>query len=61
VRVGSQNDWLAISATSGGVLALAADGSLWFWPDRGSYEYQQRLLQLPKQPQFLGSVFGASN
>ena len=42
------------------VLALAADGSLWLWPDRGYYNYTS-LLKLPKQPEFLGNVLDTSN
>jgi len=56
-RVGIHNDWVAIASTWGNVIALAADGSLWLWPDREQYE-QSTLLKLPKQPQFLGNVFG---
>ncbi len=42
------------------VIALAADGSLWFWPNREQYE-RSTLLKLPKQPQFLGNVFGKAD
>jgi alpha-tubulin suppressor-like RCC1 family protein len=56
-RVGIHNDWVAIANTWADVIALAADGSLWLWPDREQYE-QSTLLKLPKQPQFLGNVFG---
>jgi hypothetical protein len=38
------------------VIALAADGGLWLWPDRELYP--QYLLKLPKQPQLLGNIFG---
>ena len=34
---------------------------LWFWPDRESYEYDEALLKIPKQPQFLGNVFDSKN
>jgi ABC-type transport system involved in multi-copper enzyme maturation permease subunit len=62
-RLGIHNDWVAITITEGGVVSLAADGSLWFWPDRRNYEYQYRplLLKLPKQPEFLGNVFGKAD
>jgi hypothetical protein len=40
------------------VVALAADGSLWFWPSQDNYRYSQALMRLPKQPRFLGNVFG---
>jgi alpha-tubulin suppressor-like RCC1 family protein len=56
-RVGIHNDWVAIAQTWEDVIALAADGSLWLWPDREQYE-QATLLKLPKQPEFLGNVFG---
>ncbi len=59
-RVGIHNDWIAITKAWNDVVALAADGSLWFWPDREQYE-QSTLLQLPKQPRFLGNVFSTGN
>ena len=56
VRLGIHNDWVAIANTWSDVIALAADGSLWLWPDRKQYE-QDTLLKLPKQPQPLGNIF----
>ncbi len=31
-RLGSHADWLAIADAPGGIVSLAADGSLWYWP-----------------------------
>jgi hypothetical protein len=59
-RLGIHNDWVALAGNWGDVVALAGDGSLWLWPDREQYE-EQTLLKLPKQPQFLGNVFGKAN
>jgi hypothetical protein len=59
-RLGIHNDWVAITGKSGSVIALAADGSLWLWPDRQYYD-NGYLLKLPKQPQFLGNIFGNGN
>ena len=59
-RLGIHNDWVAIAGTWEDVIALAADGSLWLWPDREQYE-RYTLLKLPKQPQFLGNVFGKAD
>jgi hypothetical protein len=59
-RLGIHDDWVAITSRWRSVIALAADGSLWLWPDRKSYDYGY-LLKLPKQPQFLGNVFGKGN
>jgi hypothetical protein len=42
------------------VIALAADGSLWLWSDKQSYG-NNYLLKLPKQPQYLGNVFGKAD
>jgi hypothetical protein len=56
-RLGIHNDWVALANNWEDVIALAADGSLWLWPDRAQYE-QQTLLKLPKQPDFLGNVLG---
>ena len=55
-RLGIHNDWVAIASTWQNVIALAADGSLWLWPNSIEYE-QETLLKLPKQPEFLGNVF----
>ena len=57
IRLGIHNDWVAIANTWEDVIALAADGSLWLWPNRDQYE-RSTLLKLPKQPQLLGNVFG---
>ena len=59
-RLGIHNDWVAIASAWEDVVALAADGSLWLWPDREQYE-RYTLLKLPKQPQLLGNVFGKSD
>jgi hypothetical protein len=57
-RLGIHDDWVALAETRDGVVALAADGSLWFWPSQDNYRYSQALMRLPKQPRFLGNVFG---
>jgi hypothetical protein len=57
-RLGIHNDWVAITSNWDYEIALAADGSLWLWPDHEQYE-QQTLLKLPKQPEFLGNVLTA--
>jgi alpha-tubulin suppressor-like RCC1 family protein len=59
-RLGIHNDWVAIANTWEDVIVLAADGSLWLWPDREQYE-RYTLLKLPKQPQFLGNIFGKAD
>jgi hypothetical protein len=59
-RLGIHNDWVAITSRWSSVIALAADGSLWLWPDKKSYD-NGYLLKLPKQPQFLGNVFGKAD
>jgi ABC-type transport system involved in multi-copper enzyme maturation permease subunit len=62
VRLGIHHDWRAITAGDRGIVSLAADGSLWFWPNPEAYEYMRIMIQLPKQPKFLGNVFdGADN
>jgi hypothetical protein len=57
VRLGIHRDWLALVVVESGIVTLAADGSLWFWPDPNLYDYTQPLIELPKQPQFIGNVF----
>jgi hypothetical protein len=64
-RMGIHNDWIAIANTWGGVVALAADGSLWLWPLENDYDRESigrmALLKLPKQPEFLGNIFGKAD
>ena len=55
-RLGIHNDWVAIGSAWDGIVSLAADGSLWFWPGANS-----ALLKPPKQPQLLGNVFGKAD
>jgi len=55
IRLGSHRDWVALSNSAwNGAEALAADGSLWFWPDRNMES--ATWLRLPRQPQPLGNV-----
>jgi alpha-tubulin suppressor-like RCC1 family protein len=60
VRLGIHKDWVALANRWEDVIAIAADGSLWLWPDREQYE-QSTLLKLPKQPQPLGNLFGKAD
>jgi alpha-tubulin suppressor-like RCC1 family protein len=61
-RLGIHNDWVSITKCwDDGAVALAADGSFWFWPDWANYQYPQPLLKLPKQPEFLGNIFGKAD
>jgi hypothetical protein len=32
VPLGTHADWVAITEAPGGIVSLAADGSLWYWP-----------------------------
>jgi ABC-type transport system involved in multi-copper enzyme maturation permease subunit len=54
-RLGIHNDWVGLTGTWNGVVSLAADGSLWLWRDRSI------LLKPPKQPEFLGNIFGKTD
>ena len=58
-RLGFHNDWLGLTGTWDGEVALAADGSLWFWPNADYYA--GAMMKAPKQPQLLGNVFGKGN
>jgi hypothetical protein len=54
IRLGTHSDWIAIGNMMDGVVALAADGSLWLWRvdlDTG------RLLQASRKPTSLGNIF----
>jgi ABC-type transport system involved in multi-copper enzyme maturation permease subunit/alpha-tubulin suppressor-like RCC1 family protein len=36
VRLGTHSDWIGVASTFGGIVSLAADGSLWYWPLAGN-------------------------
>lgn len=66
VRLGTHADWIAISGDSEAVTALAADGSLWYWPLFDTQNYYEGhselasilpLLDVSRKPQRLGNVF----
>jgi ABC-type transport system involved in multi-copper enzyme maturation permease subunit len=70
VHLGTHSDWTAIVSANGGIISLAADGSLWFWPlDRADYYENvyysgngdgsqfEPLLDISHKPQFLGNIF----
>jgi hypothetical protein len=72
VRLGTHSDWIAISGNRDNVTALAADGSLWFWPlenvnDIGEFygtgffnngdSHFEPLLDISRKPQLLGNIF----
>jgi hypothetical protein len=75
VRLGTHSDWIAISGGNDGVTALAADGSLWYWPlvDASHFADMARassifgeisgtpVLDISRKPQFLGNVFDAKD
>ncbi len=57
-RLGIHHDWVALVSEWYGTETLAADGSLWLWPN-------PRLegatwLRLPRQPALLGNIFAAN-
>jgi hypothetical protein len=72
VQLGTHSDWIAIADYNGhSVVALAADGSLWYWPLAWQPYYysddQERplhvspILDLSHKPQLLGNVFDAGS
>jgi hypothetical protein len=73
VRLGTHSDWIAISRNEMGVTALAADGSLWFWPLVNGSELGVMAgsifnpkdvspwLDISRKPQYLGNVFADKN
>ncbi|HTB83993.1 MAG TPA: hypothetical protein VK742_10095 [Candidatus Sulfotelmatobacter sp.] len=71
VRLGTHSDWIAVSGYGGSVTALAADGSLWYWPlssvgeEYESYVNSNQkevhpLIDSSRKPQLLGNVFAAT-
>jgi len=76
VRLGTHSDWIAIAGEQGFVIALAADGSLWFWPvedahttmemaginlSDNNHESSLPWLDISRKPQFLGNIFGKTD
>jgi ABC-type transport system involved in multi-copper enzyme maturation permease subunit len=59
-QLGIHSDWVGLTGTWMGTVSLAADGSLWLWPGMEDY-YGVALLKPPKQPEFLGNVFGKAD
>jgi hypothetical protein len=75
--LGTHSDWIAITDADGGILSLAADGSLWYWPlEDASYftrvnpdffgesrenNYFAPLFDISRKPQRLANVFDATN
>jgi len=66
VRLGAHADWLAISGDWGSVTALAADGSVWWWPlENAEQRYNgssdnagiHPILDSSRKPQLLGNIF----
>lgn len=68
VRLGTHSDWISISGNGTEVVALAADGSLWYWPldntenssafyNGNSSEAMHPVLDISRKPQLLGNVF----
>ncbi len=72
VRLGTHSDWIAIATADGGIISLAADGSLWYWPlesanyfmpeiDGDNGGHFEPLLDISRKPQFLGNIFGKAD
>jgi len=74
VRLGTHSDWIAIASADGGIISLAADGSLWYWPlerprdfehfygyGNGDGSHFEPLLDASRKPQLLGNVFGKTD
>lgn len=62
VQLGTHADWIAIAGYSHEMVALAADGSLWYWPlaSPGNFFNNEGivpLLDISRKPQLLGNVF----
>jgi hypothetical protein len=55
-RLGIHNDWVAVTTESAGLVSLAADGSLWYWPDKVVFE-DSNLLKISPKPELLSNIF----
>jgi hypothetical protein len=62
VQLGTHSNWIAIASAEGGIVSLAADGSLWYWLlDSADDLKLAPLLELSRKPQFLGNIFAGTN
>jgi len=66
VRLGNHSDWIAIEHLWNGVLALAADGSLWHWQTGPLYlenfhHLPRFMLAAPRKPASVGNIFDKQN
>jgi alpha-tubulin suppressor-like RCC1 family protein len=67
VRLGTHSDWIAVTGADGGIISLAADGSLWFWRFESNYSYYSRdtafvpLLDISRKPQRIAGIFDKTN
>ncbi len=76
VRLGIHSDWISVISVDSGVISLAADGSLWYWPLENPNRFglaigmrgyttgdppREPLLNMSGKPQFLGNIFGGNN
>jgi ABC-2 family transporter protein len=76
VRLGIHSDWISVASAGSGVISLAADGSLWYWPLENPNHFglaigmrgytnedplREPLLKMSGKPQFLGNIFGGNN
>lgn len=60
-RLDSYTDWVGLCPMHGGVVALAADGSLWLWSFNSLYRsYNDTLLGAPRKPRLLGNIFASA-
>jgi hypothetical protein len=68
VQMGTHSDWIAAAAAPGGVMSVAADGSVWYWPlesaeairgyrNENDPSYLQPLLDVPHKPQRVANIF----
>ncbi len=65
-RLGTHSDWVAVGEMMNGIVALAADGSLWLWQsdEPAYYNYPgdvHSLLAPTRHPQLLGNIFGKAD
>ena len=62
IRLGTHNDWTAVGSLMGGIVSLAADGSLWYWWDWArDYHYPdstQLLLAASRRPSKIENILG---
>ena len=57
LQLGRHSDWIGVASFFEGIVALAADGSVWRWQFRSSDRERVSLLRASRRSQYVGNIF----